>query len=748
VLREGVCCYQGFVSGLLDLTDDLHEGKITSPKNTICYDDYDPYLVVAADKGTATFSDLANNISLNKRYWLGDAFASGGSTGYDHKKMGITARGTWISAQRHFQELGINLNNSEVTVVGVGDMSGDVFGNGMLLSRRIKLVAAFNRQYIFVDPNPSEKESYEERLRLFNLPRSNWDDYNKHLISTGGGVFSRSAKAIALSPEVKVLLGVDKDMMVPNELIRSLLKAPVDLIWNGGIGTYVKAGTEDNADVGDRNNDNVRVNGKDLRARVVCEGGNLGLTQLGRVEYELNGGKINTDFIDNSSGVDCSDHEVNIKILLDTIVVDGGMTESQRNKLLQSMTDEVAQLVLRNNIYQNKAISLAFFSVSNDVELYGRYINDLVDRGEINRKLEFLPDDKTLMKRRTEGIGLTRSELSVLLAYSKNLLKAKIKKSALVNDPYLSCYLHYAFPKPLCQKFDAELREHYLMKEIVATQISNRLVSVMGITFVYQMQDEMGASITAIVRAYVAAIKIFKLEELLSDIDALDYQVDANVQYQMSIDAIRLVRRVVRWLLRNRRDQLNIEATIAHFAERVELLRHRLPKLLLGDDKEAMEKQRDALVEKNVPTDLALRVASINPIFHALNIVEAASSHEEGLFRVAKIYFMLADRLDLFWFRGRTNLYPVDDRWSVLARAAYQGDLDWIQRELTVRVLLDTKARSIPGKINEWFTSHEEMIQRWQMILSDIRSADKKDFAILFVAIRELFDIAARATRE
>lgn len=742
IMKTGIACYQGFICALLDLTDNIHKGQIVSPANTICYDDPDPYLVVAADKGTATFSDIANSISLEKKYWLGDAFASGGSTGYDHKKMAITARGAWISGERHFQDLGINVDEAEITVLGIGDMSGDVFGNGMLLSKHIQLVAAFNHQHIFLDPNPSPEESYQERLRLFNLPRSTWEDYNRELISHGGGVYSRSVKAIRLSPEVQAMLGIKKDSLIPTELIRALLKMPVDLLWNGGIGTYVKATEEHNDHVGDRSNDAVRVNGKELRARVVCEGGNLGFTQLGRIEYNLNGGKINTDFIDNSAGVDCSDHEVNIKILLNHIVAQKEITETQRNNLLASMTDEVAKLVLEDNYHQNNTLSLAAFYASRDFELYQRFINLLEKNGKLNRELEFLPNDATLVQRRTAGVGLTRPELAILLSYSKIVLKEKIKKSSLVADAYLSQYLKDAFPTQLARRYEDQMKKHYLAREIIATQVTNHLVSEMGIAFAYQMQDETGASIGSLVRSYVVATKIFKLDDLLTEVDALDYQVEAAIQYQMKEEVIRLVRRSARWFLRNRRVRLDIAATIAHFSQNISALYRRLPKLLVGGDKEAMDARQRELVERNVPTPVALKVACATPMFHALNIIEAATTNKEEVFRVAKIYFMLADRLELFWLRERINAFPVDNRWSVLARSSYKGDLDWLQRELTVRILVDTKARSIPGKIKEWWHKHEHQIRRWQSIITEMRSADAKDFAILFVAIRELFDLS------
>lgn len=741
IMQEGIACYQNFISGLLDLTDNLHNESIAPPKNTVCFDDQDSYLVVAADKGTATFSDIANAISINRKYWMGDAFASGGSTGYDHKKMGITACGAWASAKQHFKELGIKIEDTGITVIGIGDMSGDVFGNGMLMSDQIKLVAAFDHRHIFLDPDPEPKSSYEERKRLFNLTRSTWDNYNRTKISVGGGVYSRAAKEIRVSPEVKELLGVEKDVLVPNQLIQAILKAKIDLIWNGGIGTYVKASTETNDEVGDRSNDAVRVNGKSLRARVVCEGGNLGFTQLGRIEYDLNGGKINTDFIDNSAGVDCSDHEVNIKILLNSIMSAGDMTEKQRNELLAGMSDEVVRLVLRDNYSQNQAISLASFISSRNVTLYMRYLNSLEDRQLINRELEFLPDDKTLLERRSAGIGLTRPELCIVFAYTKIILEDAIKDSELVRDPYFCEFVCSAFPMPLHNKYKKQMKSHYLANQIIATQLTNRMVSEMGITFAYQMLDETGASIDAIVRAYAIATKLFEMDAILRDTALLDYKVGVVVQNEMLVDVTRLVRRATRWLLRHCRGEIDIIAAIDHYASHINDISKRLPKLLLGDDKQVLEERHKSLMKQNVPSDIAFKVASTSAIYHALNIIEAATAQNVEVFRVAKIYFMLVDRLNLSWFRERVNAYPIDDRWAVLARAAYKDDLDRIQRELTVHVLLNTKARSIPGKINEWLSKHESLVQRWQSTLVDMRSIDTKEFAILFVAIRDLLDL-------
>ncbi len=744
IQEECVACYRDFINGLLDLTDNLKASEVISPADTICYDDADTYLVVAADKGTATYSDIANQIAAEHNFWLGDAFASGGSTGYDHKKMGITARGAWVSVERQFQEFGINADETEISVVGVGDMSGDVFGNGMLLSNQLKLLAAFNHQHIFIDPNPDIETSFKERLRLFKLQRSTWDNYNRELLSKGGGIYRRTVKSISVSPEVKKAFNINKDVLAPNEMIKAILRAEVDLMWNGGVGTFVKASNESHSDAGDRTNDNIRINGNELNARVVCEGGNLGLTQLGRIEYELKGGRINTDFIDNSAGVDCSDHEVNSKILLNAVVAQGDMTEKQRNQLLADMTNEVADLVLQNNYHQNQAISLAAYLSSSKMGLYMRYIDTQEQNGKINRMLEYLPDNKTLLERKSAGLGLTRPELCILFAYSKIILEEQIRKSKLTDDPFLAQFAKNAFPTPLRKRYGRYLKKHRLRKEIISTQLSNQLVSDMGITYTYQMFDETGAPITAIVRAYAATRIIFHMSEMFADIESLDYKVDTAVQHSMTDDVIRLVRRSTRWLLRNRRSYIDIEKTISHFSGSVINLFRRLPKLLVGESKSRFERRRDELIEMNVPVDIAIRVASTSPMYHALNIIEAATVYGMDIDQVAKIYFILIDRLNLLWFRDQINFYPAEDRWSMLAKAAYMGDLDWIHRELTMGVLkLDVVVKSISSRIKFWFDQYHPLIQRWESILSDIRGSEVMEFAIFSVAIRELSDLAA-----
>jgi len=742
IMQEAIACYKGFIQALLDITDNIQGVETISPKDTICYDEADPYLVVAADKGTATFSDIANQIAIDHGFWLGDAFASGGSTGYDHKKMGITARGAWVSAERHFQRLGINVDNTEITAVGIGDLSGDVFGNGVLLSSHLKLVAAFNHMHIFIDPNPHPQNSFEERKRIFSLPRSTWVDYRADLISAGGGIYPRAAKVIPISSEVKKLLDIVDDRLSPNELIRAILKAPVDLIWNGGIGTYVKAAEETHTAVGDRANDAVRVNGADLRARVVVEGGNLGFTQLGRIEYALLGGLINTDFIDNSAGVDCSDHEVNIKILLNTVVDSSDLTEKQRNQLLASMTHEVSSLVLQNNYHQNQAVSFLSQLSPKHINLYIRYLEVQEQAGKINRTLEYLPDTKTLLERRANNLGLTSPEIAVLFSYSKIILKEDIRHSDLLNDPALKNYIKNAFPTVLSKTYEEAIFNHRLRNEILATQLSNHLISYMGITFVYQMVDETGASIDAIVRAFVVAFDIFHIADMGADIEALDYRVDLSVQYQMFDEVIRLVRRATRWLLRNSREQISIPTMTAHFEPHIKGLYKRLPKLLLGSDKEDVDLRREKLIAAQVPEEIATRIASVRSMYHALNIIEAANRHSSDVYQVAQIYFTLVDRLDLHWFRDKINDHPVTHRWSVLAKAAFKGDLDWIQQELTASVIGDASIKNVSQRMDDWLKRYDDLISRWRCMLTDLHSEEISDFSIVSVAIRELFDLA------
>ncbi|MFL6031970.1 MAG: NAD-glutamate dehydrogenase, partial [Rubrobacteraceae bacterium] len=736
---EVIGCYKTLIRGMLDLTDNLAGDSVVPPEDVVRYDEDDPYLVVAADKGTATFSDIANGISEDYGFWLGDAFASGGAHGYDHKEMGITAKGAWESVKRHFRELGMDIQNEDFTVAGIGDMSGDVFGNGMLLSRHIKLVGAFNHLHIFLDPNPDPETSFEERERLFKLPRSSWSDYDESLISEGGGVFSRTAKSIPLSPQVREMLGVEEETLTPNEVIRALLKAKVDLLFNGGIGTYVKSSEETQADVGDRTNDAVRVDGGELECRVVGEGGNLGFTQRGRVEYALGGGRIYMDAIDNSAGVNCSDHEVNIKILLDSVVEDGDMTEKQRNELLVEMTEEVGRLVLRDNYEQTRAISNALALAHPMIDVHIRYIRALEEAGSLNRELEFLPSDEALAERRSEGIGLTAPEFAILLSYTKITLYKQLRDSDLPEDPYLAVELERYFPTPLRERFREEMREHRLRREITATCVVNDLVDRGGPSFAFRLGEETGAAPAEIARAYTAACDVFDMRSLWDEIESLDNVVEAQMQTRMLLDWRRLVERATRWFLRNRRPPLDISATVAYFSEGVSELTRRLPEFMLDGDREGLERATEQLVEANVPPELARRVALLNAMFSELDIVDIATGTDEPLDEVAAVYFTLGDRLKLHWLRGHVEALPRDNRWQALARAALRDDLYSQQAELTAEILRSTPSElSAQERIEAWAQASRAQVDRTLQVLTDINASGSFGLATLSVALREI----------
>lgn len=743
-MNEGIRCYKTFISALLDITDNRAGDKIIPPLDVVRRDEDDPYLVVAADKGTASFSDIANSVAAEYHFWLGDAFASGGSQGYDHKKMGITAKGAWESVKRHFGGLNIDIQHDDFTVIGIGDMSGDVFGNGMLLSDHIKLVAAFNHVHIFLDPNPDPVVSLAERQRLFDLPRSAWTDYNPDLISAGGGVHSRSEKSIKITPEVKAVLGITADFMAPNDLISAILQAPVDLLWNGGIGTYVKASTEQNIEVGDRANDALRINGNQLRARVVGEGGNLGMTQLGRVEYSLNGGICFTDFIDNSAGVDCSDHEVNIKILLDQIMSSGDMTEKQRNELLGSMTDEVSQLVLEDNYQQTLAISLASWRAVSIFDEYIRFLSDLERNDQINRDLEFLPTDKELARRRAAGMGLfTRPELCILLAYSKITFKESLMQSDLLEDPATTAYLAQAFPQKLSKKYLSQMESHRLRREITATQLANTIVNRMGATYVKRIYDETGSAPDAVARSYIVSSNVFDMNYFWTNIQALDNQVSADIQSQMMVLLVRLIRRASRWFLRNRRGNMNIQETIDAFRPHVATLFDNIADLLAGEELEKLFENTKMLEDAGVSHQLALRVASCRSMISALDIIESSIASKIPLQTVSKVYFALGARLELDWFRARIAAHDVNNNWDALARAACRDDIDRQQRSLTDSVMeYCAVADNTEDALNAWEADMQGLVTRWRQMITDLRASTSEEFTMYAVALRELLDLA------
>ncbi|MBF8223811.1 NAD-glutamate dehydrogenase [Halomonas sp. 328] len=742
IQAEGVACYKTFIRALLDVTDNLDGTEIVPPVDVVRHDDDDPYLVVAADKGTATFSDIANEISAEYGHWLGDAFASGGANGYDHKKMGITAKGAWESVKRHFRELGVNTQADEFSVVGIGDMGGDVFGNGMLLSDKIRLVGAFNHLHIFVDPSPDAAKSFAERQRLFALPRSSWEDYDASLISQGGGVFKRSAKSIAITAEMKAVFGIAEDKLAPNDLIRAMLKSQVDLVWNGGIGTYVKAASESDAEVGDKANDALRINGGELRCRVVGEGGNLGLTQRGRMEAARAGVRVNTDFIDNAGGVNCSDHEVNIKILLDDIVKSGDMTDKQRNQLLAEMTEDVSRLVLRDNYQQTQALSLAEILSKEGMGPYRRFISELEASGQLDRELEFLPDDEALLERSNAGEGLTLPELSVLISYSKMVLKGDLIDSEVPDDPCIQQHLERIFPTVLVERFKETMYDHKLKREIVATQIANDLVDHMGIVFVRRLMDTTGAKRADIARAYVIARDSFNLSGLWEQVEALDNQVPSRVQYAMMIDLMRLLRRATRWFLRQR-SGMTTKDSIAHFAPRLAQLQESLGKRLRGDELAAWQARRDELVAAGVPEALANAVAAANSLYAGLGIIEAAKLSGEKIQRVAEAYYEVGHRLELPWMIEQINALEVRDGWQAQARETFRDDLDRQQLALTVAVLqLEDAPREMEARVEQWVQRHDSLYRRWCGLLGEVRSGSQVSFPLFAVAIRELVDLA------
>lgn len=743
IAAEGIACYRIFISGLLDITDNLKDGALVPPTNVVRHDDDDPYLVVAADKGTATFSDIANGIAIDYGFWLGDAFASGGSAGYDHKKMGITAKGAWVGVQRHFRERGINVQEDSITVVGVGDMAGDVFGNGLLMSDKLQLVAAFNHLHIFIDPNPEPANSFAERQRLFDLPRSAWSDYDTSIMSEGGGIFSRSAKSIAISPQMQARFDITADKLTPTELLNALLKAPVDLLWNGGIGTYVKASTESHADVGDKANDALRVNGNELRCKVVGEGGNLGMTQLGRVEFGLNGGGSNTDFIDNAGGVDCSDHEVNIKILLNEVVQAGDMTDKQRNQLLASMTDEVGGLVLGNNYKQTQALSLAARRALPRIAEYKRLMNDLEGRGKLDRAIEFLPSEEAINERIAEGHGLTRAELSVLISYSKIDLKEALLNSLVPDDDYLTRDMETAFPPSLVSKFSDAMRRHRLKREIVSTQIANDLVNHMGITFVQRLKESTGMSPANVAGAYVIVRDIFHLPHWFRQIETLDYQVSADVQLELMDELMRLGRRATRWFLRARRNEQNAARDVAHFGPHLKELGLKLDELLSGEIRENWQSRYQAYVAAGVPELLARMVAGTTHLYTLLPIIEAADVTGQDPADVAKAYFAVGSALDITWYLQQISALPVENNWQALAREAFRDDVDWQQRAITISVLQQGDGtQDVETRLALWMAQHDGMIERWRAMLVEIRAASGTDYAMYAVANRELLDLA------
>ncbi|WP_432695411.1 NAD-glutamate dehydrogenase [Marinobacterium sp. YM272] len=751
IMEEGVACYQTFIRGLLDVTDNFVDGEVVPPPELVRHDEDDPYLVVAADKGTATFSDIANSIAEEFGFWLGDAFASGGSQGYDHKKMGITARGAWESVKLHFRELGLDTQTQAFSVVGIGDMGGDVFGNGMLMSEHIQLVAAFNHLHIFIDPAPDTAASFVERKRLFEQPRSSWSDYDESIISQGGGVFSRAAKWIDISPEMKQRFDISEDRLPPNDLISALLKSRVDLIWNGGIGTYVKASFESHSDVGDKANDGLRIDGRDLRCRVLGEGGNLGFTQLGRIEFALNGGACNTDFIDNAGGVDCSDHEVNIKILLNRVVSNGDLTVKQRNAFLKEMTDDVSRLVLKNNYSQALAISIAQEQAGRALDDYRRLINELEQRGRLVRDLEFIPTDDAIVERSEKGKTLTRPELSVLISYVKAELKEVLTESWLPANAYVAREVRTAFPGALVERYADEVENHRLRAEIIATQTANGMINRMGITFPLRMNQATGRDMADIAASYIAARDIFNMDALWHQIEALDNRVPTAMLQDIMSDLQRLVRRAANWLLNGYRQQLEPEALVERFRPGVEQMSLALSERLTGEPLEAWQARYNELEQAGVPAELAVQAASFDSLYTLLGIIATEEQTGEPLDRVADVYFLIGDRLDLYNVDRQIKQMPQDNHWQSLARDGFREELNIQQRAITVSVLSQAKqaeeqevSEVLPSQacVECWLESNAVLLERWNQILSDLSAVSQPDSAVFAVAMRELVELA------
>ena len=742
-LAEGVACYQMFLRGLLDVTDNRTPDGIVPPPDVVRHDPDDPYLVVAADKGTATFSDYANAIAREYGFWLDDAFASGGSVGYDHKKMGITARGAWESVKRHFREMNFDTQTTDFTVVGIGDMSGDVFGNGMLLSRHIRLIAAFDHRHVFLDPAPDAATSYEERARLFALPRSSWADYDASLISTGGGVYRRTAKSIPVSPQVQAALGINASVLAPNELIRAILLAQADLLYNGGVGTYVKSSAETHQQVGDRTNDGVRVNGAELRVKVVAEGGNLGLTQLGRIEFAQHGGRINTDAIDNSAGVDCSDHEVNIKILLGLVVADGEMTEKQRNALLAEMTDEVGLLVLKDNYAQTQALSIAKRYVAETLDAEARMMRYLERAGRLKRRIEFLPNDDDIAERAAAKSGLTSPERAVLLAYGKMWLYDELLASDVPEDALVAGMLPEYFPTPLQQRYSEAMQRHPLKREILATHLTNALVNRVGCTFVHRLMEETDARPSDIVRAALMSRDVFDLDDLWRRIDALDNIVADEVQARMFVDVVRLLDETSLWFLRqlgrSGASAHEVKGLLARCREAAQRLAPQLPALLPAAQLDAWYGRRRELEDAGVESSIAARVASGESATAVLDSAEVAACSERSLELVASVYFGIGTLLDYRGIAERAMALPTSTHWDLLARAAALEELARLKRALTVSALEASRGIDEADVIVEsWRARRQDALDRYTRLLAELRASGGASLSMLLVVVREM----------
>ncbi|MBM3632999.1 MAG: NAD-glutamate dehydrogenase [Alphaproteobacteria bacterium] len=722
--EEVVACYQMMMRGMLDITDNLSNGKIVHPNQVICHDDDDPYLVVAADKGTAEFSDIANAISAEYQFWLDDAFASGGSDGYDHKKMGITARGVWESVKRHFRELKLDSQISPFTVVGVGDMKGDVFGNGMLQSTNIRLLAAFNHQQIFLDPDPDVEVSFKERNRLFEMSHSSWKDYNPSFISKGGGVFERSAKSIRLSPECRKAFGISHAELSPDELIKILLCLPVDLLYFGGIGTFIKSTGETHSDVGDRANNDVRVDAKSVRAKIIGEGANLGMTQRARIEYALKGGHLNTDAIDNSAGVDCSDHEVNLKILFN--ILGNSISRMERNALLKEMTNDVAHLVLADNYRQTQILTVMEAAKSNDINAYQSLIRNLETENHLDRLLEALPDDETLEQRRARNQGMTRPELSVLLAYSKNALYEKILGSALPDGINNRSWYYEYFPDIVQKRFRGGMNAHPLRREITATILTNEVVNRVGPAFIYGLAQTCGITHIEVVKAFLLACQVLELKSLWEQIDALDSFIIADVQTQILLETNQSLEQVILWFLRHP----DIKHT--NFTSFNTLLSQG-SSYLQGDQHHIFNLRNQGFLHIGIPANTAHTFAMI-PFFPGLLDIMFLGKKYPKIENIAQTYFGLRSKIGIDWLMLQAEQFHADSEWQRSARTILIDDLAQIQVKLTTRVILENKN----SDLEVWLKKNSDIIHHIRPIIASIKSSGHSDLGMLSYAMRQL----------
>ncbi|MBL7002577.1 MAG: NAD-glutamate dehydrogenase [Gammaproteobacteria bacterium] len=738
-MQEVEQCYRLYIDSLLNITDNLVHTKVIHPEQTKILDGEDPYLVVAADKGTSTYSDVANEIAQRHQFWLDDAFASGGSVGYDHKKMGITARGAWESVKRHFRVLGINSQTEEFTVIGIGDMSGDVFGNGMLLSKKIKLVAAFNHLQIFIDPTPDAEKTFKERQRLFKLPSSNWSDFNAELISHGGGVFNRSSKQIVLTPEIQQLLNITEDKLSPNAVIRAILKSKADLLWNGGIGTYIKSEAETQLDAQDKANDNLRVNANELNVKMIAEGGNLGATQAARIEFSLLGGDIYTDAIDNSAGVDCSDHEVNIKILLQHVMLDKKLNSHQRNDLLVSMTDEVAELTLINNFRQTQIIDMIFSQSAQQSYEDSRFISHLEEAGILSRKLEQLPTDSELKERLSnQKQGLTKPEISVLLSYSKLIFKrALIEADNFDNNCFDQILIEY-FPKPLQQQYKEYILNHTLKKNIMATMVSNQLINQLGIGFGYKMKEETGANIAQIVKAYLSVIQIFNFNEIWQDIENIK-SINEALKTQCLLSMTSVLQRSISWILRTYPNHFEIDQFVERFSSPVSELKECLSCVLSGEPLDDFNQYTELLSKNEIPQDVTQKFLPAIFLSASFDITEISLSLNNNVNDTARLFYAVSDKLDLEWIKNHISNLSKGNHWHQLAISSMRNEVHRHHKKITYVLLKNTKSTNHQHQaLDQWEGLNQFAINRYQSKITELKTIRELDYAMLVVAVNEV----------